>query len=434
MINTDVSKNTSEEIVIKSLPDYFKIPVNNLMLSDLKIQDSIHLMSSMDPTHMINMVAMKLFNSLTSFTHLSDIRVRALISFLKTQGTLEIVNYINTNDDRLHTLTLAFYQGYTAALGTFKLQEYKVPDVFIHINNFTKTPGKTFSEFKDEMDEDDTILVSENVRLIYKPDNSNIAILTQDILNKCQIDLNYEEIFVEMIVQTPSGLTTQRVSFDFEYSKDDLELHYGENFNVFNDKLIERLTKKAKGIVMLHGPPGNGKTHYIRRLLSTLCDSDKRIILIPRHILGALETPAFNMFMLQNFVGDQIVFIIEDAESIIANKSADGSERSELVSTILNITDGILNDIFNIQVVLTFNTTLKEIDKALIRKGRLLAKYEFKNLSYESAEKLAKHLGVELKDKKESYSLAEIYALQEIDDDDILMNFEQKVQKEKLGF
>jgi ATP-dependent 26S proteasome regulatory subunit len=46
-----------------------------------------------------------------------------------------------------------------------------------------------------------------------------------------------------------------------------------------------------------------------------------------------------------------------------------------------------------VQIICTFNSTVNMIDQALMRKGRLIAKYEFGKLNKSKSEKLSKHLG-----------------------------------------
>ena len=101
------------------------------------------------------------------------------------------------------------------------------------------------------------------------------------------------------------------------------------------------------------------------------------------------------------------VLFVEDAENVLRSRE-DGSN-NQAVSNILNITDGLLSDCLNIQIVATFNTHIKNIDKALLRKGRLIAQYEFKDLAQGRAEKLADSLKVWL-DDTENMTLADIYA------------------------
>ena len=63
------------------------------------------------------------------------------------------------------------------------------------------------------------------------------------------------------------------------------------------------------------------------------------------------------------------------------------------VSNLLNISDGLLADFLNVQIICTFNSSLTLVDSALMRKGRLIAKYEFGKLSAGKAQRLSNHLG-----------------------------------------
>ena len=54
--------------------------------------------------------------------------------------------------------------------------------------------------------------------------------------------------------------------------------------------------------------------------------------------------------------------MIEDAENILIDREAGGSSA---VSALLNLTDGLLSDCLNIQIICTFNTDLSKLDRAL---------------------------------------------------------------------
>jgi hypothetical protein len=84
------------------------------------------------------------------------------------------------------------------------------------------------------------------------------------------------------------------------------------------------------------------------------------------------------------------VFVIEDAENIVIDREKDGNSP---VTALLYISDGLLSDCLNIQVICSFNTDLSRIDSALLRKGRLIANYEFKELKPEKAQMLSQKLG-----------------------------------------
>jgi hypothetical protein len=77
----------------------------------------------------------------------------------------------------------------------------------------------------------------------------------------------------------------------------------------------------------------------------------------------------------------------------------------------LNLTDGLLNDILDVQIIATFNTDINNIDKALLRPERLAAMKNFRELTVENGKKLAKEIGVDPDLIIKESSLADIYAL-----------------------
>ena len=88
-----------------------------------------------------------------------------------------------------------------------------------------------------------------------------------------------------------------------------------------------------------------------------------------------------------------IILVIEDAENIIVDREKNGDSP---VSAILNISDGLLSYCLNIQIICSFNTDISKIDSALMRKGRLIAKYELKELEVHKANDLSKKLGFDV--------------------------------------
>ena len=84
------------------------------------------------------------------------------------------------------------------------------------------------------------------------------------------------------------------------------------------------------------------------------------------------------------------VLVVEDAENIVMQRQA-GIDSA--VSNLLNISDGLLSDFLNVQIVCTFNSNMNIVDQALLRKGRLIASYEFRKLSIKKAQTLSDQLG-----------------------------------------
>lgn len=194
----------------------------------------------------------------------------------------------------------------------------------------------------------------------------------------------------------------EKTGFNIKKVNVDLDVNYNDGFPEVSKEIIKGLNDKDKSnLVMLSGTPGTGKTTYIRYLTSKL---NKNIIFISPDMVNSITDPAFIPFLMKN---NDSILIIEDAEPAIGSR--DGGGRTSAVSNILNLTDGLLSDCLNISIVATFNTSTNDIDKALLRKGRLLKNYKFDKLEIGKTKKLLKSLDKNTDTVKEPMSLADIY-------------------------
>jgi hypothetical protein len=192
------------------------------------------------------------------------------------------------------------------------------------------------------------------------------------------------------------------------------DLHYGEGFFEFHKALLGRMEKTSKGLILLHGEPGTGKTRYIRVLLKELAKINKSILYAPPSLSASLTEPDVIEF-ISDWVIEQendCILLIEDAEPLLEVRGgADG--RSTGISNLLNMTDGLLNDILGLSVIATFNTPLHKIDPALLRPQRLLARKEFRKMPKEQLQKLADELNIPLPDIRYPATLAEFYSVKD---------------------
>jgi len=212
--------------------------------------------------------------------------------------------------------------------------------------------------------------------------------------------------------------------YPFEIKKPtiDIELNYGSQFMEVHEKIMKALsTKDKQGVVLLHGLPGTGKTHYIRFLINSL--KEKELIYVPPDMAYALSSPDFLPFLMKH---TNAVLIIEDAENIIKDRQY---QDNQAVANLLNLSDGLLGDCLNLQIIATFNSDIARIDSALLRKGRLIADWKFDKLEVEQAKKLAQQLGYE-SEITEAMTLAEIYGLNE----QLIMAKSDVSDKKKIGF
>ena len=208
--------------------------------------------------------------------------------------------------------------------------------------------------------------------------------------------------------------------YDLLSPKIDLELNYGSEFLKVHDTIVKKLNQNnGKGIILLHGDPGTGKTSYIKHLTTLIKDKD--ILFIPPSMAEMLSEPSIIPFLMDH---KNSILIIEDAERVISDREINGS--SPGVSNILNLTDGILGDCLSIQIVATFNMKKEKIDKALLRKGRLIAEHKFEKLTTNEANKLLLTL-------KKDYITEEPMCLADIYNIDVEL-FKTDNKKSKIGF
>ena len=194
--------------------------------------------------------------------------------------------------------------------------------------------------------------------------------------------------------------------FDLFVSPMELELNYGSEFLKVHDVIVKKLNENnGKGIILLHGDPGTGKTSYIKHLTTLIKDKD--ILFIPPSMAEMLSEPTIIPFLMDH---KNSILIIEDAERVISDREGNGSPAG--VSNILNLTDGILGDCLSIQIVATFNMKREKIDQALLRKGRLIAEHKFTALSVDESNRLLKSLNKE-KTVDKPTTLADIYNIDE---------------------
>lgn len=210
--------------------------------------------------------------------------------------------------------------------------------------------------------------------------------------------------FVHLLVDNGGKLSLR--PFELEIVDDpDFLLNYHEDFTEVDRIIRQKLTETTKGVCLLHGVPGSGKSTYLKYLAAVI---NKRIIYIPSNVAHILASPDFLRFMTDY---TNSIIILEDAEDLISERGSGGGYS---ISSLLNLSDGIVGDCLKMQLICTFNCPIDKIDKALLRKGRLLARYEFEPLEVERAQQLADKLGIITK-ITEKMTLANIYNMADKD-------------------
>lgn len=219
--------------------------------------------------------------------------------------------------------------------------------------------------------------------------------------------------YIHMISVSPSGYeVVYASSIDSPLIRDNYDIDVVHGF----DKIVTEFRKpepRAR-LAVLRGPPGTGKTSFIKGLVYEFGD-DAKCIVIPPNLTGQLDSPEFTSSLLQQH--QRLILIMEDADESIAERNHEKSKNNNL-STVLNLTDGLTGMALDICVIATTNRDLQEIDKAVNRPGRLLVDLNFNALDIKKAESILSRLLPREVDyrkasatlqTKQAWTLAEIY-------------------------
>ncbi len=307
---------------------------------------------------------------------------------------------------------------------------------FEHLDMETVFKNWNTKDFKNSMITDDFIF-----EYLFKSTSRNVVIWISLDENELYIDFLYDGEDKELenwIVETnhqfryrfgemktPTFKILSKNDRGF-YTKDintkdtallDIEALYNDDFKEVDEIINNSMNENRSGLILLHGIPGAGKTTYIKNLISKF--NKKNFIFIQNDFVHELLQPQFISFLIKH---KDSVLVIEDAEKVVMSR--DIQEENSVVSTILQLTDGLFSDYLNIKVICTFNSDMNNIDSALFRKGRMIANYEFKALSKDKTNALLTTLGHE--NQEEELTLADIFMLKE-------KSFE-KQENHKIGF
>ncbi len=268
------------------------------------------------------------------------------------------------------------------------------------------------------------ILIEINRSIAYIIYGKNVSIFEIrkiiDFIDCCTIQESPPDIFYMLVKSSLMPYGMDIAPFSIKQQQIDLQTNYNEDFLEVHEKIFSFLkTKNENGIVLLHGLYGTGKTTYLRYLINK---ANEKVIFMPFNMVANITDPYFLAFLKEH---TNSILVIEDCDDLLCSRE-NGKFSNQGLSTLLNMGDGLLGDALNIKVICTFNTDLKNIDNAVLRKGRLVARYEFKELQISKAQQLSDKLGNNCL-IQEPMTLSQIYGLKQQD-------FGKQENRLKLGF
>ena len=163
------------------------------------------------------------------------------------------------------------------------------------------------------------------------------------------------------------------------------------------ESYYDRYLNSQANILLLIGPPGTGKTTFIRGLLSH--SNSSAIVTYDASILE-------KDFLFARFIEDDAnIMVLEDSDNFLKARS-DGNT---MMHRFLNVGDGLVTTKGKKLIFSTNLPSIRDIDSALVRPGRCFDIVNFDTLTQSEAEVLSARLGVKLDGTREKWSIAEVF-------------------------
>lgn len=251
-----------------------------------------------------------------------------------------------------------------------------------------------FDAVKFQIHEHQVFIVGDHIVLKLVIDSSNYGAIDDISIATNRDDLETVSNLICGSLVTKNVINDEnsyRIAYRGQYSidttvckfndwKSNISTNYNDDVPFKEMNAIIRADKA--GLIMLYGKPGTGKTSLVKSLINE--NRETNFIFVDTSVCESISDGLFLEFLQEN---KNAVIVFEDCEKLLSSRD---NGHNESIGTILNLTDGIIAESMKIKFICTFNCDLEKVDAALLRKGRLSLKYEFKELSLEKTRAIYK--------------------------------------------
>ena len=206
-------------------------------------------------------------------------------------------------------------------------------------------------------------------------------------LNDCIVNFEEDESnkLSTIALSSTSGLEIEPIDMS-EFDIDNFSLYYAKQTGKDINKLIKEIKKSNKGLSILHGERGTGKTSVINYIASKL---DRTVIFIPNNMIEhTINNPEFRKFLKRY---NKPVIIIDDCEMLFHEYF---TKSNMFANNLLQMVDGFLSDSMEVNIIAIFNVEDEdEIDHSLLESNNLIRVIDFEYLSPIESVELSEYLG-----------------------------------------
>lgn len=239
---------------------------------------------------------------------------------------------------------------------------------------------------------------------------SDLSELITSLEEKNEDEDAYNNLFILNFGQNGFELEYFDSNKDFE----NIEYFYEESVFKKTKKVIKTIKKEKKGLTIITGDRGCGKTSLVQFMSSKI---DKNFVFVPCNLLeNSLSNPEFRKFLKIN---RNSVLVIDDAE---LHFNQIYSKSTFYTNNLLQLIDGFISDSLNINFIILFNCALSDVDKNLLDSNNLVDTLEIKKLSPSKIEDLCEHLGQKSKFDRPTRLI------------DVIKNNTNTIDKNQVGF